>query len=206
MSGDGPGKPTPMASRVAEFALTEFKTLTSASGRKGVRLEKVFWDALTEIGTATGQKRSQLVGELIEQAQAQDINASSAIRGATVDFLLNDLRRLKPLTSTANMLRLLQAGPAPSFALDRRKRLVQANAEFLRYLRTVVGSAPGVAADGAQLSLERPIEVLFDELASGETSECGVSIRVGNRERRSMARFLLVPPEPASILIGYLLS
>lgn len=194
-------------SRLAQLTRPEFRTLTTPSGRKGVRLEQVFWNALSLLSARAGQKRSRFVADILEEANEQDINATGAIRSATVDLLMEELQRLRPLANAGTMISLLQASPAPSFALDKRKRLVQANAEFLRYLRSVGGAISGATpVDAAQLSLERPLEMLFDELVSGGTTECGISIRFGNRDRRTTARLLLVPPAPASVIIGYVLA
>ena len=198
---------TPNASRLAQLTRPEFRTFTTPGGRKGVRLEQVFWNALNMLSAGAGQKRSRFVARILEEANEQDINATGAIRSATVASLMEELGRFAPLANPSTMISLLQAGPAPSFALDRRKRLVQANAEFLRYLRSVGGAISGATpVDAAQLSLERPLEALFDELVSGGTTECGISIRFGNRDRRTTARLLLVPPAPASVILGYVLA
>lgn len=192
--------------RLAALAGTEFRTLTTPYGRTGVRLEQVFWQALAQLSAEAGQKRSRFVGDIVGAANQLDLNATSAIRSSTVDLLLRKLDRLKPIAQTSAMIGLLQAGPAPAFALDRRKRLLQSNAEFLRYLRSVAGSGAAGVADAAQLAMDRPLEDLFAGIGAGQTTECGLSIRCGNRERRTTVRILMVPPEPSSVLVGYILS
>lgn len=192
-------------SHLSEITSPEFRTLSIGGARTGVRLERIFWQALDALSTEAGQKRSRFVSQIVEAANALDINATGAIRSTTVDLLLRELERLRPLAQSATMVSLLQAGPAPAFALDQRKRLVQSNPEFLRYLRSIAGS-PGAAADAAQLSIDRPLDSLFQEIAVGQTVECSISIRSGNRERRTTARILMVPPAPAKVLVGYLLS
>ncbi len=192
---------------LASIMQPEFRTLTTGAGRTGVRLERVFWDALSHLSTEAGQKRSRFVSQIVETANKADLNATGAIRSTTVDLLLQEIGRLRPLRQTSAMIALLQAGPAPAFALDHRKRLLQSNPEFLRYLRSVAGLSGGAAiADAAQLSIERPLERLFAELGPGETTECGISIRCGNRERRTTVRILMVPPGPSQALVGYILS
>lgn len=192
--------------RLTEITAPEFRTLSTRGGRTGVRLERIFWDALNMLSTDAGQKRSRFVSEIVEAANSAHINATGAIRSTTVDLLLREIERLRPLSRVSSMVTLLQAGPAPAFALDRRKRIVQSNAEFLRYLRSVAGSAGAAIADAAQLSVERPLDTLFQELGAGETVECGISIRCGNRDRRTTVRILMVPPEPSKVLVGYLLQ
>lgn len=209
MNDSDPVSATPGASdtRLVDITRPEFRTLTTETGRTGVRLEKIFWDALNTLSAERGQKRSRFVTQIVEAANRADINASGAIRSTTVELLLQEVERLKPLGQPNTLISLLQAGPAPAFALDQRKRLVQSNPEFLRYLRSVAGSIGGApAADAAQLSIERPLDELFREVGAGQVTECGISIRCGNRDRRTRARILMVPPAPAIALVGYILS
>lgn len=213
MSDDPPVPPAETASaegfgaRLHEVSAPLFRTLPTPQGRKGIRLEAAFWDALEVQAAAAGQRRSVYAGNVLAQAQAAGINATSALRSLVVADLTAEVKRQRPVTALPGMLRLLQMAPVPSFALDQQKRLLQVNGEFGRYIRAInanrVGGAP---TETAQLSLDRPIEVLFGELTAAATTECGITIRVDNRERRSTARFILVPPLPAVALIGYVLS
>lgn len=193
--------------RMVEVTTPEFRTLTTKTGRTGVRLERAFWGALDYLSSRAGQRRSRFVADIVETANNAGINASSAIRSTAIDLLFHELEAVRPLVQTSYLVGLLQTAPAPAFALDRNKRLIQSNPEFLRYLRTANGAiAGGAMADGAQLSIDRPLNDLFDQLKPGESTECGISIRFGNRERRTTARILMVPPAPVRVLVGYVLS
>jgi predicted DNA-binding ribbon-helix-helix protein len=203
--GDADGEPVPSELR----SLTEpmFKTVSAADGRHGIRLERAFWDTLDHLSAGSGKKRNAYVREIVERAQAEGINATSAVRSTAIDRLRSENERLATLSDTQYMVSMLQTSPSPSFALDRRKKLVRVNAEFVRYLRSIVGGVTGaVPVDSAQLTLDRPTEQIFAEAVAGMSIECGVSIRIDNRERRATARILVVPPHPANVLVGYMLS
>lgn len=185
---------------------TQFRTVTASAGRHGMRLEQTYWKALDNIAVASGMKRNAYIGHIVERAHEGGLNASSAVRSVVTDHLLSQNERLAPLANASRLLTMLQMAPSPSFALDRSKRIVKVNFEFMRYLRSVAGSTTGsVPVDTAQLTLDRPTEQIFAEVEPGTSIECGVAIRVDNRERRSTARILVVPPGPASVLVGYLL-
>jgi predicted DNA-binding ribbon-helix-helix protein len=190
-----------------EASALQFRTLPTGGGRKGVRLEAAFWEALELQASLAGRRSSTYAGEVLERAQQAGPNATSVLRSLVVADLSAEVKRQRPVIALANMLRMLQIAPVPSFALDHQRRLLQVNAEFTRYVRAITGNRPGVApVETAQLSLDRPIETLFGELASAAATECGITIRVDNFERRSTARFILVPPLPAVALNGYVLS
>lgn len=184
-----------------------FKTVSNVDGRHGIRLERAFWDALETLSARRGEKRSAAVAQIVARAQDQQVNATSAVRSITVDALRMENERLAAFSNPLHLVSLMQVSPAPSFALDRRKRLVRANAEFVRYLRTIGGSLNAATpVDSAQLTLDRPTEQIFAEVAAGTAIECGVSIRIDNRERRTTARILVIPPGPSTLIVGFLLS
>lgn len=184
-----------------------FKTVSHDDGRRGIRLERAFWDALKMLSAKRGEKRGVAVAQILARAHDQNINATSAVRSVTVDALRADNERLAAFSDPLHLIALLQVSPAPSFALDRNKRLVRANTEFIRFVRSIGGSLDSAApVDTAQLTLERPTEQIFAEVTAGTSIECGVTVRVDNRERRSRARILVVPPGPPSMLVGFIVS
>lgn len=195
-------------SRLQDIVEPMFRTVPTDDGRKGVRLEAAFWDALEVQAEAVGKRRSVYAGQILSEAHLAGVNATSALRSVVVSELAAEVRRQRALLALLPMLRLLQMAPVPSFALDQQKRLLNANAEFTRYVRMVAGNPTGpVRVDTAHLSLDRPIENIFADLSgSVATLECGINIRVDSRERRSSARFILAPPLPAVALVGYVLS
>jgi predicted DNA-binding ribbon-helix-helix protein len=195
------------AADLARIVEPVFKAVSDDDRRHGIRLERAFWEALETLSAKRGEKRSATVAQILARAQGQNINATSAVRSFTVDALRADNERLAAFSDPLEVVSLLQISPSPSFALDRRKRLVRANAEFVRYLRNIGGSLnDATPVDTAQLTLDRPTEQIFAEVAAGTAIECGVSIRIDNRERRTTARILAVPPGPSSLIVGFILS
>jgi predicted DNA-binding ribbon-helix-helix protein len=187
-----------------DWSVPIFRTVTTPSGRHALRLEGVFWDAIARLAIREGRKPTDMVRELLGTAEAGGGNLSSGLRSMVVKRLLDEDERLTPLLAPLAVVKLMQMAPTPSFALDRNKHLVRVNDEFVRYLRTVMARIGPV--EKAQLRLDRPAEAIFAELATGTATECGVSIQVGNHERRTQARIVIPPPEPASVLVGFILS
>lgn len=187
-----------------DWSVPIFRTVTTPTGRHALRLEGVFWDAIARLAAREGRKSTDLVRELLGTAEGGSTNLSSGLRSMVVRRLLDEDDRLAPLSAPLAAVRLMQMAPTPSFALDRNKHLVRVNDEFVRYLRTVMARSGPV--EKAQLRLDRPAETIFAELAMGTAIECGVSVLVDNHERRTQARIVIPPPEPANILVGFLLS
>ncbi|HEY0918759.1 ribbon-helix-helix domain-containing protein [Devosia sp.] len=191
-----------------EAAAPQFRTVSTQHGRTGIRIERVFWDGLDRLSRGQGRKRRELVGEIIALARAADMPVASALRCYVAAAQRSELDRLQQLAGTVQAVRLLQAGPVPSFALNRHKRLLRANPEFVHYLRRLFAQPTvSVSPEVAQLSLERPLGQLFDELADdGTATRCLVTIRVGDQLRRATCRIVAAPPFPAQALVGFVLS
>lgn len=185
------------------WAVPVFRTISTESGRHGLRLEGAFWDAIARMAKLENRKTSDMVRELLGQARPSGVNASSTIRSAVVKRLLDEGARIAPLATPLAVVKLMQMAPTPSFALDRNKHLVRVNDEFVRYLRTVLSKSGPV--EKAQLILDRPAEALFSELEPGMSIECGLSVKVDNHERRTQARIIIPPPAPASVLVGFII-
>lgn len=203
-AGRDPAEETPDTASGEDWSVPIFRTVTTPTGRHALRLEGVFWDAIARLAERQGRKPTDMVRELLGTAEAGSTNLSSGLRSMVVRRLLDEDERLAPLAAPLAAVKLMQMAPTPSFALDRNKHLVRVNDEFVRYLRTVMARTGPV--EKAQLRLDRPAEAIFAELAAGTAIECGVSVLVDNHERRTQARIVIPPPEPATVLVGFLLS
>jgi predicted DNA-binding ribbon-helix-helix protein len=178
--------------------------VSTASGRHALRLESAFWEALKVLAQQSNRRPNDLVREIIDTTRPDNINAARAVRSTVATRLLDEQRRMAPLAAPLAVVQLMQLAPSPSFALDRQKRLVRVNDEFVRYLRTIVARAS--SPDSAQLTLDRHIEQLFAEIRPGTALECAMSIRVDTHERRTQVRVIVPPPAPANVLVGFVLT
>lgn len=194
--------------KLLEAAEQQFRTVTTLHGRAGIRIERVFWEGLASISEMLGIKRSELVGTIVDRAAAGSVYLASALRSYVAMVQQSEIDRLRGLLDTTQLAKLQQMAPVPSFALTRKKRLVSANAEFVQYLRSLSGDpANTISPDVAQLSLDRPIEQLFDELKTeGAFVRCTLTIRVDDRQRRALCKIVAVPPSPAQAIVGYVLD
>lgn len=207
MSDNAPDQPDETTAREvgADWAVPIFRTVTTPTGRHALRLEAVFWDAIARMAKRQNRKPTDLLRELLGQAKEEaGTNLSSALRSSIVRLLLVEDERLSVMATPIAVVQLMQLAPTPSFALDRNKRLVRVNDEFVRYLKSVLAKAGPV--EKAQLRLDRPTEQLFNEVAPGTAVECGVSIQVDNHERRTQAKIVIPPPGPADILVGFIVT
>jgi predicted DNA-binding ribbon-helix-helix protein len=189
-----------------DYATPEFRAVQTPYGRKGLRLERAFWHALSAIADRMHIKRSRLISDVLGETGTDD-NATSVLRSYAVHQIEQELSTLRQQSELAFLLPVMQHAPTPSFAVDRDKRVVRANGEFRQFLSEVMAEFENSSRDTLVFKLERPVEDLFEELGqSGQSCECMVNIIVGNRLRQFRAKLVAVPPHEPQVLVGYVLN
>lgn len=204
-------EPIDLATRLladADDDLTpEFKVILVGQKRSGVRLERLYWRLLEEIAESQGQKRSRFIASIIETHGAGAANIASVLRAVVVKAQDEERRRLGALNTPGHVISLLQQAPIPAFAINRQKKLLQVNPEFIQLLRILGGNlTENISADVIQLTLDTPTEDLFSALQSSSSVLCNYNIRLDTKQRRGRTKIVAVPPAPYSTLNGYIVS
>lgn len=194
------------AGGLALLSEPQFRVVTTGSRRRGVRLERVFWTLLEDIAKRRGRKRGQLIGEVLEAADAGTESVASTLRcyvASTIDLERSALLgRLDPTHTIA----LMQQAPVPAFSISRQKKLQQVNEEFMQLLRPVGETgAQRSAAEYVHLALDTPIDELFVAASAAPSTQCNYTLQVDDRRRRGRAKIVLVPSEKPETLVGYVL-
>lgn len=185
----------------------EFRVIVTGRRRRGLRLERLYWRILGEIAERRGVKRSRLIASVLEDADPASDNAASILRCFAVETIDAERSALVGRTSSNYVIGLLQQAPVPAFAINRQKKLHQVNQEFIQLLRAVSGNpTERIHADVVQLTLETPIEELFQQLSEAKSAHTNYTIQLDSRSRRGRTKLVAVPPTPSQVLVGYVVS
>lgn len=198
---------TNQRSDLTAWSMPEFRTVPAGNTRKGLRLERVFWDALGVISARLGRKRSALIADVMQDANDRQLNATSAVRSFVAQTLMTELEQTAAQCDEEGYIALLQRAPVPSFAVDRNKRLLRANGEFSHFLRILFAqTSDGFPRHSVQINLETPVSRIFEILGkSGESCECTMNVLLDTRARRVRTRIVAVPPYDPTALVGYII-
>ena len=98
---------------VLDYATPEFRAVPTANGRKGIRLERAFWRALSTIAERMGIKRSQLISDVLSEADSDD-NATSVLRSYAVHQVESELSAIRQQIELTFALPMMQQAPVPS--------------------------------------------------------------------------------------------
>jgi predicted DNA-binding ribbon-helix-helix protein len=205
----GESQALPHVIEANESGLTpEFRVITVGDKRRGVRLERVFWQTLTAIAGRRKLKLSALVTEALSAEDSLGENVASVLRCYALEASEADRLALLPQSEPNFMVSLLQQAPIPAFAINRQKRLQQVNSEFMQLLRMIAGStAPKIAAEFVHLTLETPVEQIFKRLAEGEhLVQTTYLIQLDAKQRRGRLKIVPVPSASEQLLVGYVIT
>lgn len=182
----------------------EFHTVMVNKKRRGIRLERIFWENLTVLAKDHGLKRSELINKIILENSGQPDNLASLLR-CYVAYVSASTRS----TAAARLheaVRQSQQAPVPSFSIDSQKKLQHVNQDFVRLLRVISGSMNrNVSGDVVKLVLDTPLEQLFDRLlGTSDAVECGYSVQVDDRKRRGVSKVTVVSAMHEYALVGFI--
>lgn len=199
---------------LAYLSTAEFRAVTTAKGgRKGLKLERAFWHALSSISERLGVKRTTLISDVLRDAADRGVtNTASALRSYATGRLTAEVESLRESTSIDSVIKVMQEAPTPSLAVDRNRRLIRVNPEFRAFVRNLAGPAddPKPIDENSlwrktQVVIHTPVAGLFEDIGgSGQTRECLVSIRVGVNTRQRNMRMVGVPASAPEALVGFL--
>jgi predicted DNA-binding ribbon-helix-helix protein len=193
---------------LAAWSELEFRTVHTPDARKGLRLERAFWQALTTIASWEGIKRHKLMARVLGEAVMLRLNTASAVRSFAVHAMEQEVTRLRALSEQVYSVERFQQAPVPSFAVDRNKHVVRINGEFSRFIKVLFSEA-GTALTGRpiQVNLETPVSQVFAELGtSGDAGLYTMNVVVDGRVRRMRTKIIAVPPHHPRVLVGYVVS
>lgn len=192
---------------MAEASALDFRTFTMGSGRKGFRLEAAFWEGLDALCKRENLSRAELLAEVLAVDGSGQLNATSLVRTFVAAAQSRRLAALEGMFSREKIIALLQHAPVAAFAMDRNKRMLRANPEFLRVVRLVWGAGSGeLPISALKLTLTTSVEEIFETLSRADDPvQSGIVIEIRHRQRKANARIVAVPGERVEAVVGYIL-
>ncbi|WP_160005274.1 ribbon-helix-helix domain-containing protein [Rhizobium sp. 18055] len=191
----------------AEEIEPRFRAVLGRGGeRRGIRLERIYWDGLGRMSTAGKMSTADLVHYTAAQ-MPESGNLASLLRVLSLKWALRRLDTVEDISSLANVNAIIQASPSPTILLTHEKKVQLFNDAFLSMLRQRLP-----LGDLAQLtkSLRFSIDTQIEEAIAtltrnkGKTLNTGFSITVGTQTMKGQINLALAPTHEKSMLIGYI--
>lgn len=203
VSTDGEKKPDSFA-RDAEPV---FRVVEDSVTRRGIRLERIYWQVLRDISRATAQKTGVLIKSIIGQASEQ-ANATSLVRVYCLRWIIGELEVARQIADPSLVVNLIAASPGAAFALGLDKRIIAYNQSFLNFVQARFSfGQPSPTEKDLRLSLDGHLADLAAALrASGNTPRrVGFVVGIGERRVRGNLNVILAPVSGQDIALCYVL-
>jgi len=184
-----------------------FRAVVGRGGeRRGIRLERIYWDGLGRMSSAGKMSTADLVHYTASQ-MPESGNLASLLRVLSFKWALRRLDTVEDASSMANVNAIIQASPSPTILVTQEKKIQLFNDPFLTMLRQRLP-----LGDAAQLtkSLRFSIDTQIDEAIAtlyrnrGKTLNTGFTIAVGSASMKGQINLALAPTHEKSMLIGYI--
>ncbi|CAH0342860.1 ribbon-helix-helix domain-containing protein [Rhizobium sp. CECT 9324] len=184
-----------------------FRAVTGRAGeRRGIRLERIYWDGLHRMSAASKLSTAELVN--ITAAQFPDgTNVTSLMRVVSLKWAMVRMNMLERVSSLDNLHALIQACPSPALVLTRTKRIQMFNDAFLTVLRQKLPVAEAVQlAASLRFSIDVQVEEAISTLEGnkGKTLSTSFTVAFGSQSIRGTMNLAIAPAHDRQMLIGYI--
>ena len=105
------------------------------SERRGIRLERIYWDGLSRIAASSGISTADIVQSAASELPDSS-NLASLLRAISFKWALCRIELLEAKASMANLNAIVQASPTPTLVLTRERKIFLFNDPFLAMLRS----------------------------------------------------------------------
>lgn len=186
----------------------EFRVVVRNGQRRGIRLERGFWDMLKRMA---GRNQTTL-GALVDQiatAAGPDGNLTSAIRVACLHDANDENAMLRRLTSIEMIKAILGACPAPAFALESTRKILTFNPPFQNLVRRQlpVGLDDDARKD-MKLALDLHVADILERLRQNgnQPVATGFVIGIGERRHRGQINAVRAPVPSPDLLLAFVVN
>jgi predicted DNA-binding ribbon-helix-helix protein len=198
----------PIALPTAEDSATRFVAVRSGEYRRGLRLEEIYWRALKDVAAAAGLSVGGLVRQVEEASGTDEGNATSRLRVLCLGWFMDKLRRVEALAHRGMAHSLVQACPAPAFALGIDRQIIAYNPHFLNLIQSRLAIAgAGAMARNLRLALDVQISDLIPALQKNSNTPVGTGFVIGVDSQRFRGRMnaVLVPSNDRPVIVCFIL-
>lgn len=183
-----------------------FRAVNAHGERRGIRLERIFWNTLGEAAAAANRSLAQVVGDTAA-ANAGGGNLASALRVSAARWLADTLAETRRRSAPETVFAMIQACPSPVFALSADKKIVSYNRPFVAFIQSRFTAAdPAEMLRGLRLSLDTPLEQAVASLIRdpAATVFSGYAIGLADRRVRGQLRLTLAPTAQSRIVVAFI--
>jgi predicted DNA-binding ribbon-helix-helix protein len=184
-----------------------FRAVTGGGERRGIRLERIYWDGLNRMSEFSGISTGDIIHHTATQ-MSETGNLTSLLRVLSFKWALRRLDAVEDAASLTNLHAVLQASPSPTVILTADRKIKLFNDAFLTMLRRRLPLIEDVQqlARNLRFSIDTQVEEVLAVLSAnrGKTFNTGFKIGLGSQSLTGQINLALAPTTEVPMLIGYI--
>jgi predicted DNA-binding ribbon-helix-helix protein len=141
----------------------KFRVLRLGKSRKAFRLENPFWQALEIIAREKGRSLEDEISAKLD-AVPDGANQSSALRVGAIEDMIAFWQVAESRASRLQWTHVLEASPAPAFALTESRKILCVNSALVKAVR---GHRLAPGAGPTEIAIDLPAQAVHEALRSG---------------------------------------
>lgn len=182
-----------------------FRAVGSGAERRGIRLERIYWENMTRIAADTGVSMADLV-QRVARRFPDNGNLASLLRVVTFKWVCNRLESQEDTAVLENLGAIVHASPVPTLVMTRERRIMLFNEPFVNMLRVKfsIEKTNAIAWD-LKFLIDAHIDEAIETLNAkrGSVIKTGFSAVLNGRTLRGKMNIASVPTQHKNMLIGY---
>lgn len=185
-----------------------FRAVTCRGVRRGLRLERVFWEGLSEMSRIEGRTIGDLIADMHEGPENGG-SLSSRVRSLVARHFFERCHALERALLPDNIGAIVHAVPSPAFALSEERRILYYNGAFISFLQLrFTGAESADVFRRLALSLDTRIEEVIAQLRSapGRPVTSGFALGISDRRVRGKLNLALIPNAQVPAVLATILQ
>lgn len=185
-----------------------FRALSVDGVRRGIRLERLYWDQLNAIARQKNMKLNELIGTVAQTGEGGD-NLTAALRLLVTRHLAGTARSQGSELGLRELVGLAAASPSPVLVLSADKKIMTYNQAFFAFLQSRLSTMTmEVLSKDFRLQIDTPIASLFEKLRTSPDQPVVASFMVGSNDQvfRGRMNTVAVRVNGQAALICYILA
>lgn len=182
-----------------------FRAIGSGAERRGIRLERIYWECLGRVAAHTRVSTAEVVRKSAAQVPDNG-NLASLLRIVALKWVLGRLESQEDKAVLESLNAIVHASPVPTMIMTGERRIMLFNELFVNMLKNRFSiEKTSIISWDLKFLIDVQIDEAFEALSAkrGAVIKTGFSVALNDKSMRGKINIALAPTQKRNMLLGY---